>query len=94
MAALSFSELDLNAVDTIHTVDEQDQYEDEGNLSSSEPLPVKRGGKCRATFMPYCSFAMSGFSEMKVKSLRFMEYGRGTMSNPKMLISNTRSANT
>lgn len=44
--------------------------------------------------MPYCNFAMIGFSEMKVKSLRLMEYGRGTMSNPKTLISNTKSANT
>lgn len=30
---------------------------------------------------------------MKVKSLRFNVYGRGTMSSMKMLISNTRSAN-
>lgn len=32
VTALGFSQLDLNAVDTVHTVDEQDQYEDEGNL--------------------------------------------------------------
>ena len=44
--------------------------------------------------MPYCSFAISGFSEMKVKSLRLKEYGRGTMSKAKIAISNTRSANT
>ena len=44
--------------------------------------------------MPYCSFAIRGFSEMKVKSLRFIEYGRGTMSKAKMTISKTRSANT
>lgn len=31
---------------------------------------------------------------MKVKSLRFILYGRGTMSNMKMLISATRSRNT
>jgi len=37
---------------------------------------------------------MRGFSDMKVKSFRFMEYGRGTMSNPKTDISNTRRANT
>ena len=56
----------------------------------------KRRGvcKCSTTFKPYCSFAISGFSEMKVKILRFIEYGRGTMSKPKTLISNTRSANT
>ena len=49
---------------------------------------------CSTTFKPYCNFAISGFSEMKVKSLRFTEYGRGTISKPKTLISNTRSANT
>lgn len=37
---------------------------------------------------------MSGFSDMKVKSLRLKEYGRGTMSKAKMAISNTRSAKT
>ena len=33
LAALGFSQLDLDAVDTVHTIDEQDQYENEGNLS-------------------------------------------------------------
>ena len=46
------------------------------------------------TFMPYCSFAISGLSEIKVKSFRFHVYGRGTMSSMKMLISATRSKNT
>lgn len=41
MAALSFSQLDLNAIDTVHTVDEQDQYEDERNLSSCKPVEAK-----------------------------------------------------
>lgn len=31
---------------------------------------------------------------MKVKSFRFIEYGKGTMSNPKIDISNTKRANT
>ena len=94
MAALGFGQLDLNAVDTIHTVNEQNQYEDEGNLSVCEPLPAGMGYECGNTFMPYCSFAISGFSEMKVKSLRLKEYGRGTMSKAKIAISNTSSANT
>ena len=41
------------------------------------------------TFMPYCSFATKGFSEIKVKSLRFQENGRGTMSNMNTAISAT-----
>lgn len=94
MAALGFGQFDLNTVDAVHTVDEENQYEDERNLSSCEQVEAKTGTRVGTTFMPYCSFAMSGFSEMKVKSLRFMVYGRGTISNPKMLISNTRSANT
>ena len=44
--------------------------------------------------MPYCNFATSGFSDMKVKSLRFIEYGSGTMRAQKIVISNTRSTNT
>lgn len=46
------------------------------------------------TFMPYCNFATSVFSEMKVKSLRFQVNGRGTMSSMKTAISATSSANT
>ena len=95
MAALGLSQLDLYAVNTVHAIDEQDQYKDERDLLSCEPLHMKTGRSAEpSTFMPYCSFAMSGFSEMNVKSLRFIEYGNGTMSNPKMLISNTKSANT
>lgn len=33
LAALGFGQFDLNAIDTVHTVDEQNQYEDEGDLS-------------------------------------------------------------
>ena len=46
------------------------------------------------TFMPYCNFAIMGFSEMKVKSLRFQVNGRGTMSNMKIVISTTSRTNT
>lgn len=48
----------------------------------------------RRTFIPYCNFATSGFSEMKVKSFRFTVNGSGTTRSMKMLISSTRSANT
>lgn len=44
--------------------------------------------------MPYWNFATSGFSDMKVKSLRFMVYGSGTIRAQKMAISNIRSTNT
>ena len=43
IAALGLSQLDLDAVDTVHTVDEENQYEDEGNLSSRESLQAKAG---------------------------------------------------
>ncbi len=44
--------------------------------------------------MPYWNFATSGFSDMKVKSLRFMVYGSGTIRAQKMVISTIRSTNT
>ena len=43
LAALGFSELDLDAVDPVHTIDEQNQYENEGNLSLCEPPPAIMG---------------------------------------------------
>lgn len=46
------------------------------------------------TFMPYCSFAIIGLSEMKVKSLRRHVKGRGTMRAQKMSISVTRRRKT
>lgn len=46
------------------------------------------------TFKPYCNLAMRGFSEMNVKSLRFMVNGRGMMRDMKTTISNTRRAKT
>lgn len=49
---------------------------------------------CLQTFKPYCNLAMTGFSEMKVKSLRFIVNGRGMMRDIKTTISNTRSAKT
>ena len=38
VAALGLSQLDLNAIDTVHAIDEQNQYEDEGDLPSCEHL--------------------------------------------------------
>lgn len=43
LAAFGFRQLDLDAVDTVHTIDEQNQYENEGNLSFCEPLPAILG---------------------------------------------------
>ena len=44
--------------------------------------------------MPYWSLAISGLSEMNVKSFLFQVYGIGTMSIMKSNISATRMANT
>jgi hypothetical protein len=53
-----------------------------------------RGYSDSHTFMPYCSFAIIGLSEMKVKSLRRHVKGRGTMRAQKMSISVTRRRKT
>jgi hypothetical protein len=44
--------------------------------------------------MPYCSFAIIGLSEMKVKSLRRHVNGRGTMRARKINISVTNKRKT
>lgn len=48
----------------------------------------------KVIFNPYCSLATSGFSEMKVKTFRFIVKGRGMMSVMKTTISKTRRAKT
>jgi hypothetical protein len=48
----------------------------------------------RHTFMPYCSLATIGLSEMKVKSLRRHVNGSGTMRAQKMSISVTNRRKT
>lgn len=51
--------------------------------------------RCKSlTFMPYCSFAIIGLSEIKVNSLRRHVNGRGTMSARKMNISVINMAKT
>jgi hypothetical protein len=44
--------------------------------------------------MPYCSLAIMGLSEMKVKSLRRHVKGRGTIKAQKMAISVTKRRKT
>lgn len=46
------------------------------------------------TFKPYWSFAMTGLSEIKAKSLRLTTKGSGTMRAMKTPISKTRRQNT
>jgi len=46
------------------------------------------------TFMPYCTFAMRGLSEMKVNSFLRQVNGIGMISAIKTTISNMRSINT
>lgn len=46
------------------------------------------------TFMPYCNFATSGFSEMKVKRVLFHVNGSGTINAMNSTISKTRMAKT
>jgi hypothetical protein len=46
------------------------------------------------TFIPYCNFAISGDSEIKVKSFLRKVNGRGTMRPMKMDISVTRRRKT
>jgi hypothetical protein len=46
------------------------------------------------TFIPYCSFAIIGLSDMKVNNLRRHVNGRGTISAMKMIISATKRKKT
>lgn len=88
-------QLNLDAVDTVHTVDEQDKDEDECDLRVVGFVTFrKRVLLCLPTLRPYCNFAMSGFSLMKVKSLRLMVNGIGTIRDMKTTISKTRSPKT
>ena len=90
---LGLSHLQLHAIDAIDTVNEQDGYEDESNLEDVRHSSYHRLALW-LTFKPYCSFAMIGFSDMKVKRPRFQVKGRGVTRAAKTTISNTRSANT
>lgn len=86
--------LNLNAIHTVHTVDEEDKDEDKGYLPRvSLALLAVRNRACH-TFIPYCNLATIGLSEMKAKSFLLHVYGNGTMSNIKMVISATSRRNT
>lgn len=56
LAALGLGQLDLDAVDTVHTVDEQNQYEDERNLSSCKLHPANKGAILK---LPSCHIVAS-----------------------------------
>jgi hypothetical protein len=86
-------QLDLHAVHTVDTVNEQDQNEYKRYLDAGQMYvkPVERGYH---TFMPYCNFATIGLSEMKVKSLRRQVNGSGTIRARKMSISVTKRRKT
>lgn len=87
-------QLDLDAVDAVHAVDEQDQDEDECDLRFVLASCYSSRHNVYCTFSQYCSFAMMGFSEMKVKTARLVLNGSGMMRVTKTAISNTRSAKT
>src|SRR5699024_9318157 len=52
--------------------------------------------QCRSplTFNPYCNFATTGLSEMKVNNFRLMGKGRGMIKPMKTAISKTRRQKT
>jgi hypothetical protein len=52
------------------------------------------GGKRRLAFMPYCSFAMKGLSEIKVNSFLRQVNGIGMINAMKTIISNIRRRKT
>lgn len=92
---LSMSLLQLDTIDTVDAVNEQDENEDERNLDNVSALLSQCfwAGVLR-TFMPYCSFAMSGLSEMKENSFLRQVNGMGMMRDMKRSISNMRSTKT
>jgi hypothetical protein len=87
-------EFELYAIDAVHTIDEEDEDEDESYLVLSQHTRAQNDLVIIRTFMPYCTFATRGFSEMNVNKLRFMLKGRGMMRDMKTSISKTRRANT
>lgn len=93
VVAAEAGKLNLNAVDTVDAVYEENENEDESNLDSNQWHPALYG-MTKLTFMPYCSFATIGLSEIKVKSLRRQVNGSGTMRAQKMSISVTRRRKT
>jgi hypothetical protein len=83
----------LHAVDAVDAVNEQNEDEDERNLHGVLNKASTRD-RVIHTFIPYCSFAMTGLSDMKVKSLRRHVNGRGTINAMKMTISVTKRRKT
>lgn len=98
VGSVETSQFDLDTVDTVDTVDEQDKNEDERYLwlclDSEFARVADTGGVWRRTFIPYCSLATMGLSDMKVKSFRLTVKGRGTIRPTKIAISVTRRTNT
>lgn len=95
------SHLNLDTVDAVDAVEEEDQDEDERDLSKerseisfSQFADINGLLQFLYTFIPYCTFATIGLSDMKVKILRFMVNGIGMMRPTKTTISKTRSRNT
>ena len=88
------SELDLYTVYTVHAIDEEDQDKDKSDLGVCLIFAGISVQARSLTFMPYCSFATIGLSDMNVKSLRRHVKGSGTMRARKMTISATKRRNT
>jgi hypothetical protein len=84
----------LDAVHAVDAVNEEDEDEDECNLCGEGQCQFHLIGAGVHTFMPYCSFAIMGLSDTKVKSLRRQVNGRGTIRAMKMTISVTNRRKT
>lgn len=94
LGVLNGRKFDLHAVDAVDTVDEEDEDENKRNLVD---ICQWRAGVLRdnrLTFIPYCNFATTGLSDIKVKSRTRQVNGSGTMSAMKITISVTSIKNT
>jgi hypothetical protein len=86
--------LKIDTIDTVYAIEEEDKYEDKGDLTELDVSFMKIRHVIVLTFKPYCILAMNLFSERKTKSLRRHVNGIGTTRAPNTTISATKRANT
>ncbi len=83
----------MDTVDAVDTVEEKNKNEDESDLQTIS-LVYPNTAENLLTFIPYCSFATSGLSEIKLNIFRLTVKGIGTTRAMNRTISDTRMAKT
>jgi hypothetical protein len=83
----------LDTVDAVDAVKEENKNEDECDLLTVSTIDPNTPENL-LTFIPYCSFATSGLSEIKLNILRLTAKGIGMTRAMNSAISDTRMAKT